>query len=64
MKIEITKEDGLTFEALHLLELATNSKGFKSVEDYVLSAAMEAAEEVVSEDIEYQLDLFEEMDNE
>lgn len=60
MKIEITKEEGLTFEALHLLELAANSEGCKSVEQYVLGAAMEAAEDVVSKDIEYQLDLFEE----
>jgi uncharacterized protein (DUF1778 family) len=50
--INIDKVTGLTWEDLHLLELAAKLDGCETVEGFVLKSSILLAEEIVGDDIE------------
>lgn len=54
--IVITTSDGLSWDTLHLLEMASRLEGL-TVEEFIVKHAVDAAEELVGEDIETQLSL-------
>lgn len=53
--IVITTGEGLSWDTLHLLEMASRLEGL-TLEEFIVKHAVDAAEELVGDDIEQQLD--------